>query len=98
MLQLLEAKFIEEGFDVTTARDADGLQMAHEVRPDLIVLEQRLVDRLGRPLREQFAASTQLSEIPIILLTVRDGAVTDGASVAMPFRPKQLVALAREAL
>ena len=98
MLQLLEAKFVEEGFDVTTARNVDAIRLARDLVPDLIVLEQRLVDQRGRPLKEQFAASQELKDIPIILLTVRDGSDGDEVSVAMPFRPKQLVALARDAL
>lgn len=98
MLQLLEAKFVEEGFAVTTARNVDAIRLAQELVPDLIVLEQRLVDQQGRPLKEQFDASPELKDIPVILLTVRDGSDGDEASVAMPFRPKQLVALARDAL
>jgi DNA-binding response OmpR family regulator len=101
LLQVLEAKFVQEGFGVATCSEADAVGRALELRPDLVILEQRLVDGLGRPLYERFKAEPSLQAIPIILLTVRDAgtaAVAGAAAVAMPFRPKQLIDLARKAL
>ena len=98
LLQLLEDKFVEEGFEVATAHDGDSLTHALDSEPELIVLEQRLVDEHGVPLHERLKASEALRAIPLILLTVHDGHASTDPSVAMPFRPRQLIALAREAL
>lgn len=98
MLQLLEAKFVEEGFEVATADGADGLELVQHEPLDLIVLEQRLVADDGRPLPELVRANERFKDIPLILLTVRDGSAGDEPSLSLPFRPKQLVALARDAL
>jgi DNA-binding response OmpR family regulator len=98
MLQLLEAKFVQEGFDVTAAADPLAFRRALSTFPDLVVLEQRLVDEDGRPLLDTLRDSDRLSDVPLILLTVRDASAAEGAALSMPFRPKQLVALARDTL
>jgi DNA-binding response OmpR family regulator len=98
MLQLLEAKFVQEGFDVTSAASPPAFRRALSVPPDLVVLEQRLVDEEGRPLLATLRDSDRLSDVPLILLTVRDASAAEGAALSMPFRPKQLVALARDTL
>lgn len=98
MLQLLEAKFVQEGFDVTAAGDPATFRDALATPHDLVVLEQRLVDEEGVPLIDVIRASERLRSVPLVLLTVRHDAALGDAALAMPFRPKQLVALAREAL
>lgn len=103
MLQLLEAKFVQEAFDVIAAGTLDAFRDALASTPDLVVLEQRLVDEEGLPLLDVLRRSDRLRAVPLILLTVRDGAAGDGvaggdAALSMPFRPKQLVALARDTL
>lgn len=102
MIDLLRGKFELEGFEVLAASTAqEGLELALGGAPDLIVLDERLQDGEGVALAERFREREELREIPMILLTPRasDGSSEDGvSSLQLPFRPSQLVALARENL
>lgn len=105
MLELLRSKFELEGFEVRTAESGDeGVDLARSEAPDLIVLDERLQDGAGVPVSERLKELDSLSEVPVILLTSRDSEVGEtgkegkGASVQLPFRPSQLLALVRETL
>jgi len=106
LLELLRKKFEVEGFVVLTANSGrQGIELAKAELPELIVLDERLRDSRGTRLQERFKANRKLQEIPLILLTMRDsraaGDAGYGAAISqlqLPFRPSQLVALAREAL
>ena len=101
MLSLLREKFEQEEFEVATAESiADGLTLAQRAVPDLIVLEERLQRGATRTLKQELRADPSLERVPVILLTVRDGVfATDGdVALTLPFRPKQLIALALESL
>ena len=103
MLELLRSKFEVEGFEVLTAESGGaGVQLAQSERPDLIVLDERLLDEEGVPVAERLKQLDELSDIPVILLTTRtaeNGDSREGAaSVQLPFRPSQLLALVRENL
>ncbi|MEX2542827.1 MAG: response regulator [Trueperaceae bacterium] len=105
MLDLLRSKFELEGFEVLSSVSGDeGVELAENEQPDLIVLDERLQDDSGVAVTERLKESEAAAEIPVILLTPRasegGGAGKDGASssVQMPFRPSQLMALVRENL
>lgn len=105
MLDLLRSKFELEGFEVQTAESGDeGIDLAQSDAPDLIVLDERLQDGAGVPIAERLKELDGLAEVPVILLTSRDseagetGKPGNGASVQLPFRPSQLLALVRETL
>lgn len=104
MIELLRGKFELEGFDVLTASTGEeGLALAQRELPDLIVLDERLLDGDGVPLAERLKGSP-VADIPVILLTSRTGDGSEArreggiSSVQMPFRPSQLLALIRENL
>jgi DNA-binding response OmpR family regulator len=96
---LLEKRFAQEGFDVLVASWEDSLASAFERAADLVVLGQDGEHRLG----EWVAAKGPLS-VPLIFLATSDsdGAESEAApavaQLKMPFRPSQLVALARKAV
>lgn len=144
MLDLLTDKFQREGFDVLVAEEGEeGVRCARAERPDLVILNEKLRDAEGKPVRDRFRSQPLLAQIPLILLTTRPPSADDGsehgpehvpghgpgdagedfeggseddsefgpgpdgerggtagdvALVQMPFRPKRLIELAREAL
>ncbi len=102
MLELLRDKFELEGFEVFTATSGEaGVLLASQLCPDLIVMDERLTDSEGFPLGERLRSLPGMAEVPLILLTARTSAPLASGGVSklrMPFRPSQLVQLARETL
>ena len=92
------------GFRVlAAARGDEGLELAREETPDLVILDLMLPGMDGYEVTRQLR---QDSAIPIIMLTARDDAVDKvvglelGADdyVTKPFNPRELVARARAVL
>ncbi len=92
------------GFRVSVAtRGDDGLRMAIEDRPDLVLLDLMLPGMDGYEVTRRLRAERQ---VPIIMLTARDDAVDKvvglelGADdyVTKPFNPRELVARVRAVL
>jgi DNA-binding response OmpR family regulator len=87
-----------EGFQVLGAINGrDGLAMARDMKPSLIVLDRMLPDLTG----EQICAAVRTeSEVPILMLSARAGEVERvrgldlGADdyITKPFSPRELVA------
>ena len=102
MIELLRSKFEMEGFEVVIAESGgEGLALAQSEAPDLIVLDERMQDDEGVPVADRLRDIEEIADIPVILLTTRTGDAPgkDGsATVQMPFRPSQLLALVRENL
>jgi len=105
MVELLRPKFEAEGFAVLWTQDGPGaVQLATQEEPDLIVVDEKLMDGNGQPVSESLKAVPALQETPVILLTSRDSAAGEGSNgggtsvVQMPFRPSQLLALVRKNL
>jgi DNA-binding response OmpR family regulator len=107
ILSLLETRFRREGIDVMTASTAaEGVQLALERRPDLIILDMRLADEEDASLQAVLRQDAATAAIPIILLSAStdasEGEVADNeadmltARLRKPFRPSQLLALARD--
>jgi len=75
IVSLLEFRLREKGFDVLTAMDgAAGLALARREHPDLITLDINLPEVNGFTVCSMLKADSQYSDIPIIMLTARDGA------------------------
>lgn len=106
ILELLELKFEREGLEVLTANSAeDGLRKAYEHRPDLIILDIAISDGEEQLLSERLKADERTALIPLILLSARTDKGVDSVGdewgltrLRKPFRPSQLLALAREHL
>lgn len=70
--QTLSRVFRRLGYDIlTTAQGADGLALASEQRPDLIILDLLLPDIDGIQICEQLKRSAATHQLPVILFTGR---------------------------
>jgi DNA-binding response OmpR family regulator len=100
ILRLLEVNFELEGFDVLLAHDgAEGIELAREQRPDLVISDIMMPNVSGIELVEALKADDATAAIPILLLSakaqtadVRAG-LEAGADdyVTKPFEPLELV-------
>lgn len=104
LCQVLTVLLEEEGFSVITASDGDeGLRMALEQRPDLVLLDIMLPRTDGREVCRRLR---EVSDVPIIMLTCMStpeekvGRLADGADdyVSKPFDNNELVARLRAVL
>lgn len=104
LCQLLTILLEEEGFSVITASDGEeGLRLALEQRPDLVLLDIMLPRTDGREVCRRLR---QVSDVPIIMLTCmptpaeKIGRLADGADdyVTKPFDNNELVARMRAVL
>jgi len=101
---LLRTYLEHDGLDViTTSSGAEAITLAHQARPDLIVLDLLLPDVPGEEVAREVRAYTST---PIMMLTAKTGA-TDrihglelGADdyVTKPFSPREVVLRARAIL
>jgi two-component system KDP operon response regulator KdpE len=104
ILRLIKLELSSEGFRVITAETAAGaMELAHEYRPDIALLDIVLPDVSGLELMRELR---QRSDLPIILLTAK-GSDADkvrglemGADdyLAKPFSPEELSARVRAVL
>ena len=101
LLTLLERKLTARGYAVITANDGSaGLERARADHPDLIVLDMMMPIMDGRQVLRAIQADTDLSAIPVIMLTSRReesdvvGAIERGAAdyQLKPFSPDELIA------
>ena len=102
--EVVERYLVREGYEVASAADgADGLRLAREWAPNLVVLDLMLPSVDGLEVCRQLRRDTQ---VPIIMLTAR-GEETDrvvglemGADdyLVKPFSPRELVARVKAVL
>ncbi len=63
-------KFNQEGFDVSLAVDGEeGMKSIREKRPDIILLDLQMPVKNGVEVLQELAADSELSTIPVIILT-----------------------------
>jgi DNA-binding response OmpR family regulator len=68
--ELMAKKLIEEGFDVIKAVNGEeGLEMAQQERPDLILLDLILPGMDGFEILEKIKEEPETSAIPVIILS-----------------------------
>ena len=104
IVELVKYNLLQDGYDVVTAYDgSEAVTRAHEVHPDLIILDLMLpyIDGLEvcRRIRRE-------SSVPILMLTAKDGELSRvvgleiGADdyVTKPFSPRELTARVRAIL
>lgn len=107
IVRLLTSYFDKSGFQVMKAYDGKtALQILHQQRPDLVILDLMLPDQDGWDITKRVRNDPELADIPIIMLTAR---VEDsdkivglelGADdyITKPFNPREVVARARALL
>lgn len=105
IVKLLELKFKLVGYDVLSATSGEeGLRLAREYAPNLIVLDVMMPNLDGFAVAQQLKADAQTQAIPIVFLTARTSEADEAqgmslgaaAYVRKPFRPSQLLALVEE--
>jgi len=70
IVDLLERKLVQEGYDVTVARDGvEGLKKMKEVKPDLVLLDIIMPRMGGFEVMAQMGKDPELKEIPIIIIS-----------------------------
>ncbi len=63
-------KFNQEGFDVSLAINGEeGMQSIREKRPDIILLDLQMPVKNGVEVLQELEADSELSKIPVIILT-----------------------------
>jgi two-component system phosphate regulon response regulator PhoB len=107
MVQLLRWHFEKQDFKVThTASGEEGLLLAGEVGPDVVLLDWMIEDLAGIEVCRRLRRGRDTANLPIIMLTAR-GEESDrvrgletGADdyVTKPFSPPELVARVRAVL
>ncbi len=100
ILQLLTFTFESAGFEVRTASNGrDGLALAMDFRPDLILLDLMLPGMSGLDVCKELRRVPEVSSTPVIMLTARGEEVDRivglelGADdyIVKPFSPRELV-------
>jgi two-component system alkaline phosphatase synthesis response regulator PhoP len=89
----------KKGFEVITANDGqEGLNLAYEKKPDLIILDLRLPVMDGVEVGKQLKESEQLCHIPVVLITASVDNIDEKARECMadgyflkPFDYQELV-------
>lgn len=70
IVELLEKKLIQEGYQVVVARDGDkGLEKIREEKPDLILLDIVMPQRDGFQVMEELRDDKELNSIPIVIIS-----------------------------
>ena len=78
LLDLIEYNLKKEGFDVITAEDGkEGIEVARERNPDLMLLDIMMPKMDGMEVVERMRADKSLKHIPIIFLTARGDEKTE---------------------
>ena len=100
ILELLRVNFEIEGFDVVCARDGDeGLAMAQELQPDVVISDIMMPRRDGLQLLSDLKADPRTEGLPVILLSAKaqksevQHGLDMGADdyITKPFDPIQLI-------
>lgn len=100
LIEVLNYNLTNEGFEVLTSSDGkDGLRLAQEVVPDLIVLDLMLPSMDGLQVCTQLRAGLKTQDIRILMLTARSEEMDEivgfnmGADdyVTKPFKVKALI-------
>jgi two-component system, sensor histidine kinase and response regulator len=97
----LKAVMVREGFDVLTADEGEeGVQLAKEFLPDVIICDVMMPSQNGFQLKKLLTEDTRTAEIPFIFLTARTSKTdklagfNQGADdyITKPFNVDELVA------
>ncbi|MFA5802071.1 MAG: response regulator [Thermoleophilia bacterium] len=96
-----------DGFEVSEAVDGvEAMKMLEGMRPDLVLLDIMMPGKDGIEVLEDLAADSELSTIPVILLTAKGeqedlekgAALGARGHITKPFDPEQMVRTVKAAL
>lgn len=78
ILELVAYNLMKEGYKViTTDNGPDGLHLAKQHQPDLILLDIMMPNMNGHQVCSRLKANTSLKHIPVIFLTARSDEMTE---------------------
>ncbi len=106
-LRSLVAASLEPGYAIVEARNGqEGLALARESSPDLIVLDMMMPGMSGLDVLRAVRSDPSLKAIPVVMLTARaqardrEAAVEAGADrfLTKPFSPRELADIVGEVL
>jgi len=70
MIELLERKLVQEGYEVSVARDGEeGLRLIREVWPNLILLDIILPKMNGFEVLTEINKNSSFKKIPVIIIS-----------------------------
>lgn len=70
ILLIIKSALHEEGYDVTTANNGyDGLALAEDASPDLIILDILMPEMDGFEVLQQLKENEKTAQIPVVILT-----------------------------
>lgn len=70
ILDLLQKKLIQEGYDVSVAHNGeDGINVLKEMKPDLVLLDIIMPKKSGFQVMEEMGKDSELKKIPIIVIS-----------------------------
>ena len=101
LLELLEYRFRNEGYEVRATPDGDeALMLASEETPDLVILDWMIEGTSGIEVCRRLRRDKATSHVPIIMLTAREAeddrirGLDTGADdyLTKPFSPRELMA------
>ena len=101
LLELLEYRFRNEGYDVRATPDGDeALMLAAEDAPDLVILDWMIEGTSGLEVCRRLRRDKATAHVPIIMLTAREAeddrirGLDTGADdyLTKPFSPRELMA------
>jgi len=107
ILKLVSDVLTEEGFSVITAScGEEGIKKVHRSKPNLVILDLRLPDMDGFQICQTLKKDKIVSNIPIIMLTVKSAKSSTVAGLEMgaddyivkPFNQEELVARVKTVL
>jgi two-component system, OmpR family, alkaline phosphatase synthesis response regulator PhoP len=100
IVQVVAIKLRNNGFEVITAENgAEGLELAVQEQPDLIVSDYQMPVMSGLEMIENLRAKPETRNIPVVMLTARGFAIEDekkqqlgvAACLSKPFSPRELL-------
>ncbi len=107
ILHVLSAKLSNAGFEVFTAADGEeGLHLAKQHRPALIVTDYQMPMLSGLELCAKLRADPQTQDIPVMMLTARGYSLSDDEIknvnvrkiLPKPFSPREILRSVQEIL
>ena len=106
IVRLLEVNLGKDYTVITAADGEEGMEKARSELPDLIILDVVMPKKDGFRMLAELKADPQLSQIPVIMLTVKVQnsdivrGLHQGAEYYMPkpFHPQEMQALVRRVL
>jgi len=70
MLNLLQRKLTEEGYEVSIAKDGEeGLKVMEEIKPDIVLLDIVMPKKGGFEVMEEMQKDPNLKRIPVIIIS-----------------------------